>query len=267
MLCLEATGAYTRLLISEALALDLPVALLNARHVRNYARAAGRLAKTDELDALIISAYAKAFPPQTLSKKWTQQEQLHQYLLRLDFLVESAARLKASLDYYQDQKLQRDIKRHIAAEEKRIKAMEKAVDALLEQNELLVQKRALIEKVTGVGEATSRRLVITVPELGTLNRQQAAALMGLAPMNRDSGAGRGKRCIQAGRAKPRKALYMAALTAAYRNEMFKPFYQSLKAKGKPSKVALIAVARKLLIYLNTLCKEVENPQHTATLKT
>lgn len=119
------------------------------------------------------------------------------------------------------------------------------------------RRSTILQQTTGVGPAVSTTLLVTFPELGTLNRKQAAALAGLAPMNRDSGAARGRRTIQAGRSKPRKALYMAALTAAHRNPMFIPQYQQLIARGKPVKVALCAVARKLLVHLNTQLKEAD----------
>jgi len=265
VLCLEATGAYTRPLILEALTLEIPIALLNARQVRNYARAAGLLAKTDTIDAQTITRYSETFPPKTLSSQWAERERPQQYHQWPDSLVAQTASAKTSLEYYSDSSLRPGIKRHIRALEKRIETCRRDIDLILSNHPELEAKRRLIEQVTGIGPATSRTLVITLPELGELNRNQAAALVGLAPMNRDSGAGRGRRTIQAGRSKPRKALYMAALTAAYRNPMFIPTFQRHREKGKPVvKVALTAVARKLIIYLNTLVK---NHPNLATLKT
>lgn len=264
ILCMEATGAYTRLLILEALKLEIPVALLNARQVRNDARAAGFLAKTDSLDAKIITRHCDTFPPKTIDSSWVARDQLQQHHQWLDSLIAEAARVKTSLEYYSDPALRTRIKRHLGALQKRIETCKRDLDKLLSKQAGLSAKRTLVEQVTGVGPATSRTLIITMPELGKLKRNQAAALAGLAPMNRDSGAARGRRTIQGGRAKARKALYMAALTAAYRNPMFMPLYQRHRDNGKPVKVALTAVARKLLIHLNTLLKNHPNSGHLKT---
>lgn len=251
---LEATGCYTRVLVRACLAASLPVAIINPRHIRSYARAAGQLAKTDEIDARVITAYAQHFSPPCLEPQWLEHDRLAQYHRRLESLIKTRASRKTSLDHYDDAWLKAEIKREIAALDRRIATLTKTIDALIAEDVMLEQKRRLMERTTGVGPATSRSLAVTFPELGTLNRQQAAALAGLAPINRDSGGGRGRRCIQAGRAKPRRALYMAALTAAYRNPMFSGHFKQLRERGKPVKVALTAVARKLLIHLNTQLK-------------
>ena len=130
---------------------------------------------------------------------------------------------------------------------KRIESYQKKIAGIIAEDARLKARQQAMRTITGVGEAVSTALIVHFPELGRLNRKEAAALAGLAPMNRDSGAARGRRTIQAGRAEPRKALYMAALTAAHRNPMFMGFYKSLIARGKPVKVALTAVARKLLV--------------------
>jgi transposase len=251
---LEATGCYTRVLVRACLGASVPIALINPRHIRSYARAAGQLAKTDEIDARVITAYARHFSPPCLDGKWLERDRLAQYHRRLDVLIQTRASRKTSMDHYSDASLRAEIRREIAALDKRIATITEAIDSIIGNDPVLLEKRRRMEKTTGIGPATSRTLAVTFPELGTLNRQQAAALAGLAPMNRDSGAGRGKRCIQAGRAKPRKALYMAALTAAYRNPMFSAHFRQLRERGKPVKVALTAIARKLLIHLNTELK-------------
>jgi len=251
---LEATGSYTRLLVVNCLKERIPVSIINARLVRNYARASGQLAKTDTIDAKIITQYSQTFNPPCLSLDWEEQERLQQYHKRLDVLIQSRASRKTSLEHYSDSGIRAEIKREIKALDKRIETYIKTIDSIIADDTELEEKRAKMEQIIGVGPATSRSLICTFPELGTLNRKQAAALAGLAPMNRDSGGFRGKRCIQAGRAKPRKALYMAALTAAYRNPLFSEYFKSLRERGKPMKVALTAVARKLLIHINTQLK-------------
>ncbi len=252
----EATGGYTRLLVSACLKGGIPIALLNARNVRSFAKATGCLAKTDRIDALMIARYASTFDPPTLYKSWVGEERMRQIHQRLDALIRSRAKCRVSLEYYSDPEIRAEIKRELAALTKRIETYQTRIEEEIKADEILRRKCEILQGNTGVGPAVSATLLITLPELGTLNRVQAAALVGLAPMNRDSGAARGKRTIQAGRAKPRKAIYMAALTAAHRNPMFTHQYKKLIERGKPTKVALCAIARKLLIHLNTQLKEV-----------
>lgn len=251
----ESTGGYTRRLVLACLQRRVPVALLNARNVRSYAKATGRLAKTDRIDAGIIAAYAQTFNPATIDVSWEKRERLHQFHQRLDALIDARARCRVSLEYYSEPAIRAEIRREIAALTKRIESYQIAIGDYITRDAQMRHKREVLTRTTGVGPTVSMALLVTFPELGTLNRKQAAALAGLAPMNRDSGAARGRRTIQAGRSKPRKALYMAALTAAHRNPMFAPQYHQLIARGKPVKVALCAIARKLLIHLNTQLKE------------
>lgn len=251
----EATGGYTRLLVTACLQRRIPVSLLNARNVRSFARATGRLAKTDRIDARMIARHAATFHPPVIDGQWIEQDRLKQFHQRMQALIESRARCKASLEYYSEPSIRAEIRREIAALTRRIGSYEAAIRKSIEADDAMRRKSERLREVIGVGPSVSATLLVTFPELGTLNRRQAAALAGLAPMNRDSGAARGRRTIQAGRSKPRRALYMAALTAAHRNPMFMPFYQQLIHRGKPVKVALTAVARKLLVHLNTILKE------------
>ncbi len=254
----EATGGYTRKLVLACLERGTPIALLNARHVRAFARAAGLLAKTDRIDAGVIARHAATFDPPVLEASWQQRERLHQFHQRLDALIDSRARCRTSLEYYSDPAIRAEIRREIAALTKRIESYQAAIWHFIASDREMTRKHEVLRRTTGVGPAVSMALLVNFPELGTLNRREAAALAGLAPMNRDSGAARGRRTIQAGRSKPRKALYMAALTAAHRNPMFAPQYQQLIARGKPVKVALCAIARKLIVYLNTQLKEADS---------
>lgn len=253
----EATGGYTRKLVLACLHQGIPIALLNARHVRAFARAAGLLAKTDRIDAGVISRHAATFDPPLLKPSWEHEERLRQFHQRLDALIDARARRRTSLEYYDDPEIRAEIKREINALGKRIASYQARIDHHIKEDARMERKRQILRQTTGVGPAVSTTLLVTFPELGTLNRKQAAALAGLAPMNRDSGAARGRRTIQAGRSKPRKALYMAALTAAHRNPVFSPQYKSLIQRGKPVKVALCAIARKLLVHLNTQLKQAD----------
>lgn len=252
---LEATGCYTRRLIVGCLEAEMPVSLLNARSVRAFARARGQLAKTDKIDARTIAEYSATFDPIVLDKGWPEREALQQLHKRLDGLIATRAQRRTSLEHYSEPCIRAEIKREIVALGKRIETYQKKIDAIIVKDTKLKKRQKVMRTITGVGPAVSTTLIVHFPELGTLNRKEAAALAGLAPMNRDSGAARGRRTIQAGRAEPRKALYMAALTAAHRNPMFMPFYKSLIQRGKPVKVALTAVARKLLILINSKLKE------------
>lgn len=261
---LEATGAYTRKLIKACLKRGIPVSLLNARHVRNYARAGGQLAKTDAIDARVIGAYSKDYDPPALGQEWVEQEALQQNHKRLDGLIATRAERKTSLEYYSEPDIRAEIRREISALTRRIDSYKQKIALVIAADTAKQHDKEAMETISGVGIATSTALIVHLPELGTLNRREAAALAGLAPMNRDSGKARGRRTIQAGRGEPRKALYMAALTAAHRNPTFAPFYQSLRARGKPVKVALTAVARKLLILINTTLKNLRQNQIQTT---
>ena len=250
----EATGPYSRTLVASCLKKEIPISIVNPRAVRNLARASGKLAKTDELDALLIARYAKTFNPPLLDQSWFTKIRLSQLLQRIDFLTSSRARCKASLDSYNDPEILTEIRREIRALDKRIAGYQAKIDLEIGKNTKLNERRERLLKCKGVGPATSTVLVVTLPELGSLNRKEIAALCGLAPINRDSGRVSGKRMIQAGRSRPRRALYMAALSASRFHPSLSEHYRKLRENGKPAKVALTAIARKLAIMLNTSLK-------------
>ena len=250
----EATGPYSRLLVASCLEQQIPISIVNPRAVRNLARASGKLAKTDELDALLIARYAKTFNPALLTDSWFTKIRLTQLLQRIDFLTSSRARCKASLDSYNEPEILADIRKEIRALDKRIASYQAKIDAEISKNKDLNSRRENMLQFKGVGPVTATALVVTLPELGSLNRKEVAALCGLAPMNRDSGRVTGKRMIQAGRSRPRRALYMAALSASRYHPSLSEHYRKLRENGKPAKVALTAIARKLAIMLNTSLK-------------
>lgn len=250
----EATGPYSRLLVANCLERGVPVSIVNARAVRNLARASGKMAKTDGLDALLIARYAKTFDPPLLTRSWFTRVRLAQLLQRIDFLTSSRTRCKASLDSYDDPEILSDIRREIRTLDRRIASYRARIDAEIGKNANLAERRERMARLKGVGPVTATALVVTMPELGSLNRKEVAALCGLAPMNRDSGRSTGKRMIQAGRSRPRRALYMAALSASRFHPTLSEHYRKLKEGGKPPKVALTAIARKLAIMLNTSLK-------------
>lgn len=250
----EATGPYSRLLVGLSLKGKIPISIVNPRAVRSFARAAGQLAKTDQIDALLIARYAKTFNPELVGDAWFGKMRLSQFLQRIDFLTATRARCKASLDSYDDPEILKEIRREISALDKRIETYQAKIDREISQNKELNARREKLKEIKGVGENTSTTLVITMPELGSMNRKEVAALFGLAPMNKDSGKVTGKRMIKHGRSRPRRALYMAALSACRHHPTLSQYYKKIRENGKPAKVALVAIARKLAIMLNTSLK-------------
>lgn len=251
----ESTGTYGNLLIKKCLQKGVPISMITPSMVKSFIRAQGRFAKTDKIDATNIANYAGYFQPNTLSDQWLELDELKQLYRRMKTLKEARASNKTSLEQYDNSSIKQEIKREIAAQTKRIETHQKKIDSLVEADSKLLTKRTIMEAVKGIGRATSTTLLIHMPELGKLNRAQVSALTGLAPQHNESGMHQGKRMIRGGRSCVRTSLYMAAVVASRTNELFSGFYQKLRAKGKAGRVAIIAVARKLIIYLNTLLKE------------
>ena len=250
----EATGGYEQRLLGALHAAQVPVTLVNPRHVRDFARAKKLLAKTDALDAAVLADYGRLFQPAPTVARTPAQERLRALVTRrqelLEFLTQEQHRAEHRHDAFVIKKarsLDTTLRRHLAELEEEIAALEKADAALAGQ----VQR---LTGIQGVGQRTAWLLLAARPELGTLRRGQTAALAGLAPYNHDSGPQRGPRHIAHGRPLARRALYMAALVAARYNPVLRPFYQRLRAAGKPAKVALVALMRKLAELANLLLK-------------
>ena len=250
----EATGSYGDLLILTCLREGLPVSQVNASRVRHFALSFGKLAKSDSIDARHIALYAAERNPPCLGDAWLRAHGLKERHRRLSALVRMRAAQLASIDKYRDKAIIREIRSLAAVLDKRIDKQTAALAAAIDRDAAMAAKRAVMEKVEGVGPKTSASLLIDVPELGSLNRRDVAAIVGLAPHSNDSGTFSGRRRVRGGRKKPRTALYMAALTASRCNPHLRPVYERLVAAGKPAKAAIIAVARKLLVYLNTQLK-------------
>ena len=255
----EASGHYTTLLIKQCFKAKIPISQVNALQVKNYIRSFGKLAKTDQIDAVFIQKYAVERSPQTIDSSWLKLQKLKDNKTALDLLVRQRAQLKAALDKHDDAFVLRSIKSHLKTMDRAIEKLEKNLNGLISADKEMQAKRELLETVSGVGPKTSLALVIGLPELGSLNRVQSASLIGVAPIHRDSGKMNGKRFIGGGRKNVRTALYMAAVVASRCNEKFKNFYKQLRERGKPARVAYIAVVRKLVIYLNTLLKNEFSP--------
>ena len=229
----EATGGYEREVVAALHGAHLPVSVLNPARVRHFARAQGQRAKTDHIDAALLSSYGQALQPKPTAPRTELEQQLTELVRRrvqlLDCLVaqrQQAQRLTLLALRRQAQSLVRRLERDLEAIEDQLKALRKHAPVLDER----VQK---LEAITGVGSITALGVLAEMPELGTLNRRQAAALAGLAPHPRESGQWHGRRSIGGGRAEVRRALYMAALVAARSNHQLKEFYQRLRAAGKP----------------------------------
>jgi transposase len=222
--------------------------------VRQYARAAGILAKTDRIDARVLAAFGAALRPKPTAPLSPEQKRLRELESQRRHLSQVLRAEENRLAQLQCAKLRSLGRSLINKIEKQIDAIEECISSLIAQDQTLCAKAQKLTAVTGVGARTAALLLAQMPELGQLNRRQAAALAGLAPFNHDSGSLRGKRAIFGGRRALRSGLYMAALAAARYNPILSRFYQRLRAKGKPHKLALTAVMRKLLLALNHTLK-------------
>lgn len=263
LVVLEATGGLETAFAVAACAAGLPVAVVNPRQVRDFAKATGMLAKTDSMDAAVIARFAEAIKPQARPLRDEAATELAGMVARRRQLVlmrtQEKNRLAAASVKQKD-----DIKAHIKWLDERIGNLDTGLTAALRQSEAWRVKEDLLESVPGVGLITSATLLSLLPELGTLNRGEVAALGGVAPFNRDSGLYRGKRMIWGGRADVRSVLYMATLAAIRFNETIKAFHTQLIERGKPAKVAIVACMRKLLTILNSMIKNKQSwNQHVA----
>jgi len=250
----EATGGYERDLVAALHAAKVPVSVLNPARVRHFARAQGQRAKTDNIDAAVLTAYGQALQPKPTAPRTEHEQQLTELVRRRTQLVEVLVAQRQQAEGLRVPAVRRLAQSLIRRLERDLAQMEAQLKALQQQATELQARVQKLEAITGVGMITALSVLAELPELGTLNRQQAAALAGLAPHPRDSGQWRGQRHIGGGRAPVRRALYMAALVAARSNHILKVFYQRLRAAGKPAKVALTAVMRKLVVLMNHTLK-------------
>jgi transposase len=250
----EASGGYERGLVAALHGKQIAVSVVPAPRVRQFARAAGILAKTDDIDAGVLRAFGKAIEPEVTVPMDQQQQRLRE----LDAERRHLSRLLVMQNNRQVQLTQPETiklnKKLVSQIKQQIETIDLLIKELIASCAQLREKTAKLSAVSGVGERTAVMLLAQMPELGTLNRREVAALAGLAPFNRDSGTMRGKRTILGGRRALRHGLYMPALVAARHNPILRTFYQRLRAAGKPPKLALTATMRKLLIALNSALK-------------
>lgn len=253
----EATGGYERALATEAADVDQHIAVVNPRQVRDFAKALGLLAKTDRIDAEVIARFgATTRPvPQGYDKR---QEQLRELIVRRRQLLEHRTAEKNRCEKAQSTLVRNSVRKLIEMLNKDVARIDKAILQLVESNDDWRNRFERLKGVPGVGEQTAAVLMAELPELGQLNRQEVAALVGVAPFNRDSGQFRGRRTIWGGRVGVRNVLYMAALSAKKHNPIIRAFAARLLAKGKPPKVVLTACMRKLLVILNAMLRTQEH---------
>ena len=253
LVLLEASGGLELPLVAALAAAALPVVVVNPRQVRDFARATGTLAKTDALDAAVLAHFAEAVRPPVRPLRDAETQALNALAARrhqvMIMLVSEKNRLSSATIAVRPR-----IEAHIAWLERELDDLDEGLRQTLRQSPVWREKEDLLRAVPGVGEQLSLTLLAYLPELGTLDRRKIAALVGVAPFNRDSGTLRGKRTVWGGRARIRAVLYMGALVASRHNPVIRDFYQRLLAAGKPKKLALIACMRKLLVILNSMLK-------------
>ena len=251
----EATGGYEQAMVKVLHQAKIPVSVTNPAQVRAAAQARGQRAKTDPIDAEQLTDYGQRYQPKATPPTSATQDQLVALTQWLKQLVHGQALAKTQAEHHQEPFVRRQHAKLLAHLRSQIKAVEKQIEALLNQDAPLQQRVNCLDDIQGVGPRTAWMVLAHMPELGQLNRQQVAALAGLAPWTRDSGTMKAMRCIGGGRPEVRLALYMAALSAARSNPIMRSLYKRLRAKGKLAKVALTAVMRRLLIYMNHQLKD------------
>lgn len=253
LIVLEATGGYEIAVVAALAAAGLPVVVANPRQVRDFAKATGKLAKTDRVDAQILALFAERVRPLQRPLPDEAMRMLDALLTRrrqlVEMLVAERNRLGQALA-----PVKKDIQKHIRWLERRLSDVDSDLDKAVQESPVWRAREDLLRSVPGVGPVISRTILADLPELGSLNRKQIAALVGVAPLAKDSGTLRGKRMVWGGRAPVRAALYMGTLTASRYNPVIRDFYKRLVAVGKPKKVALTACMRKLLVILNAMAR-------------
>jgi transposase len=255
LVVLEATGGFEVTVASALAAAKLPLAVVNPRQIRDFARATGKLAKTDALDAAAIAHFAEAVHPEPRPIADEQARALGELVARRRQVIEMIGAESQRRRQLTQRLLLRRIDRHLAVLQEELSEIERELGDSIRGTPVWRENDDLLKSVPGIGPAVARTLLAELPELGTLGRKQIAALVGVAPLNRDSGTMRGRRTTWGGRATVRAALYMAALVASRHNPVIAAFYQRLRAAGKPAKVALVACMHKLLLILNAILRD------------
>jgi transposase len=263
LIVVEATGGLERSLVAALVAARLPVIVINPRQARDFAKATGRLAKTDRIDAQVLAHYGEAIRPSFRPLPDADTQQLRALVDRrrqlVDMMTAEQSRLNTSPSRVRD-----SIEAHLAWLQQQLASLDDDLDDMLQSSPIWREPDDMLQSTPGVGPVLSRTLMSQLPELGDLNRKEIAALVGVAPFNRDSGTWRGRRTIWGGRAAVRSVLYMSTLVATRHNPVIREFYERLLAAGKAKKVALTACMRKLLTILNAMVKNQQRWQPRAS---
>jgi transposase len=250
----EPSGGYERDLLDALWAAGLAVSLVHAARVRAFARAQGRLAKSDPIDAVVLREFGELMRPGTLTAPSPERERLAALVQRREHIVNILSMEEQRLAQTRDAVVRKMCERLLKELEAQLEEMDELIAAHIETDATLKNQSERLQQIQGVGPVTAMTLLAELPELGTLSRNESGAIGGVAPYNNDSGEHRGRRTIRGGRAKVRRVLYMAALVATRFNPILKTFYDRLVAAGKPKKVALVAVMRKLIVLQNHILK-------------
>ena len=253
LIVLEATGGFERRISRALVSAELRFTIVNPRHVRNFAKATGQLAKTDRMDALILARYAEAVRPAVRPLPDEATEELKALTARRRQIIEMMVAEKNRLGSA-PKAVKKRINSHLRWLEAELAGANKDLDQAIRQSPIWKENEDLLQSAPAIGPTVSRTLIAELPELGKLDRKQIAALVGIAPINRDSGKFKGRRSIWGGRSTVRACLYMAALVASRHNPTIQAFYKRLRTAGKCPKVALVACMRKLLTILNAMIK-------------
>jgi transposase len=262
LVVLEATGGFELTVAAALVAAGIPLAVVNPRQIRDFARATGQLAKTDALDAKAIARFAEAVRPEPRAVPDEQARALGELVARRRQVIDMMTAERNRRRQLTNRRLIKSVDRLLAVLLKELAELDRDVGDGIRGTPVWRERDELLRSVPGVGDIVSRTLIADLPELGSLDRKQIAALVGVAPLNRDSGKMRGKRMIWGGRAKVRSTLYMAALVASRHNPVLAAFYQRLISAGKAKKLAITAVMRKLLTILNAILRD-RRPWQTA----
>jgi transposase len=258
LIVLEPTGAYHLTLVAELVAAGHAVAVVNPRQIRDFAKALGILAKTDTLDATVLARFALAVQPRPLSQIHPRQNELDELVARRRQLIQHRTAESNRLGQCRVKTVRKSLERSLSILEKDLHEIEDAIATLVSSDDDWQARMQQLQTVPGVGPVTALTLVAELPELGQLNHKAIAALVGVAPINRDSGQFRGKRRIHGGRSSVRSVLYMASLAAVRHNPVIKAFAERLRQAGKAKKTVLVACLHKLLTILNAMVKAKSN---------
>jgi len=255
VIIMEASGGHEITLAAELGAAGLPLAIVNPRQVRDFARGIGKLAKTDAIDAFVLARFGETNRPEPQAIPTDEQKQIKELVTRRRQLVALRASENHCYHSARSTRVQQSIRTILAAIGRELEDIDRDIDDLIKSSPVWREKEHLLRTFKGVGPVTARIVVAKLPELGKVNRQEISCLVGLAPLNKDSGKMRGRRMIAGGRKEIRNALYMAAVSAIKHNKLIKPFYERLISSGKAYKVAVVACMRKMLIILNAMVRE------------